>query len=145
MKAQLGKPTGLALALLATLLATFFVMGVFSVALAQTAPTRSFSSDTVEAGGTLQVTITLGGFNGQIVETLPGGFTYVSSSFDPAINGTVTDEMEPEIVFTVFGVNSVTYTVISTRSTTSGRTDIWWRGEDSHRRGCSDHWRRNVG
>ena len=32
MKAQLGKPTGLALALLATLLATFFAMGVFPVA-----------------------------------------------------------------------------------------------------------------
>ena len=29
MKAQLGKPTGLALALLATLLATFLAMGVF--------------------------------------------------------------------------------------------------------------------
>ena len=113
MKAQLGRPTGLALVLLSTLLATFLAMGVFSVAQAQTTPTRSFSSDTVEAGGTLQVTIALGGFNGQVVETLPGGFTYVSSSFDPAINGTVTDEMEPEIVFTVFGVNSVTYTVMA--------------------------------
>ena len=113
MKAQLGRPTGLALVLLFTLLATFLAMGVFSVAQAQTTPTRSFSSDTVEAGGTLQVTITLGVFNGQVVETLPGGFTYVSSSFDPAGNGTVTDEMEPEIVFTVFGVNSVTYTVMA--------------------------------
>ena len=35
MKAQLGRPTGLALALLSTLLATFLAMGVFSVALAQ--------------------------------------------------------------------------------------------------------------
>ena len=113
MKAQLGKPTGLALALLATLLATFLAMGVFSVAQAQAAPSRSFSPDTVEAGGTLQVTITLGGFNGRVEETLPVGFTYVSSSFDPAANGTVTDEMEPEIIFTVFGVNSVTYTVMA--------------------------------
>ena len=57
MKAQLGKPTGLALALLATLLATFLAMGVFSVAQAQAShsATRSFSSDgTVEAGGTIQ-------------------------------------------------------------------------------------------
>ena len=99
MKAQLGKSTGLALALLATLLATFLAMGVFSVAQAQTNPTRDFSSDTVEAGGTLQVTITLGGFNGQVVETLPGGFTYLSSSFDPVGNGRVTDEVEPEIIF----------------------------------------------
>ena len=113
MKAQLGRPTGLALVLLFTLLATFLAMGVFSVAQAQTTPTRSFSSDTVEAGGTLEVTITLGGFNGRVEETLPVGFTYVSSSFDPAANGTVTDEMEPEIIFTVFGVNSVTYTVMA--------------------------------
>ena len=44
MKAQLGRPTGLALALLATLLATFLAMGVFSVALAQriTAPPGAF-------------------------------------------------------------------------------------------------------
>ena len=35
MKAQLGRPTGFALALLATLLATFLAMGVFSVAQAQ--------------------------------------------------------------------------------------------------------------
>ena len=35
MKAKLGKQTGIALALLATLLATFLTMGVFSVALAQ--------------------------------------------------------------------------------------------------------------
>ena len=35
MKAQLGKPTGLALALLAALLATFLAMGVFSVAQAR--------------------------------------------------------------------------------------------------------------
>ena len=32
MKAQLGRPTGLALVLLSTLLATFLAMGVFSVA-----------------------------------------------------------------------------------------------------------------
>ena len=45
MKAQLGKPTGLALALLATLLATFLAMGVFAVAQAQTShsATRSIS------------------------------------------------------------------------------------------------------
>ena len=35
MKAQLGKPTGLVLALLTTLLAAFLAMGVFSVAQAQ--------------------------------------------------------------------------------------------------------------
>ena len=51
MKTQLGKQTGLALALLATLLATFLAMGVFSVAQAQESPsaTRSFPN-TVEPG-----------------------------------------------------------------------------------------------
>ena len=44
MKAQLGKPTGLVLALLTTLLATFLAMGVFSVAQAnEHNATRSFS------------------------------------------------------------------------------------------------------
>ena len=49
MKAQLGKPTGLALALLAALLATLFTMGAFSVAQAQTLPSaeRSFSDHSV--------------------------------------------------------------------------------------------------
>ena len=114
MKLQVGKSTGLALAVLATLLATFVAMGVFSVAQAQESPIRTFSADTVEAGGTLDVTINLGGINGQVVETLPDGFTYDSSSFDPAANGLVTDNTDntvPEIIFTVFGANSVTYTV----------------------------------
>ena len=44
MKAQLGRPTGLALVLLATLLATFLAMGVFSVAQAsEHSAIRSFS------------------------------------------------------------------------------------------------------
>ena len=79
MKAQLGKPTGLALALLAALLATFLAMGVFSVAQAQTelSATRSFSATTVAAwrhtsGYHHLVT---DGFNGQVVETLPTGFS----------------------------------------------------------------------
>ncbi len=44
--------------------------------------TRSFSSMTVDAGGQLTVTMTASNFGGfgQIVETLPDGFTYVSSS-----------------------------------------------------------------
>ena len=51
MKAQLGRPTGLALALLATLLATFLAMSVFSVALASSHNAeRSFSANTVAPG-----------------------------------------------------------------------------------------------
>ena len=113
MKAQVGKSTFIALALLATLLATLLAMGVYSVAQAQATPTRSFSSDMVEAGGTLDVTITVAGFNGQVVETLPDGFTYISSTFVPAANGRVSDDVEPEIIFTVFAATSVTYTVMA--------------------------------
>ena len=82
MKAQLGRPTGLALALLAALLATFFAMGVFSVALANSHNAeRSFSANTVEPGDPLVVTIALSDYSGfpSVIETLPTGFTYVSS------------------------------------------------------------------
>ena len=78
MKAQLGKPTGLALALLAALLATFLAMGVFSVAQAnEHSATRSFSATTVAPGGTLVVTIALAdyGRSGVVEETLPQGFS----------------------------------------------------------------------
>ena len=61
MKSQLGISTGLALALLATLLATLFAMGVFSVAQAQTShsASRSFSADMVVPGDMVEVTISL--------------------------------------------------------------------------------------
>ena len=85
MKAQLGKPTGLALALLAALLATFLAMGVFSVAQANEhsapgvfpLPLRWHLRDVV-------VTITLWCVTdnyGVVEETLPTGFNldYVRS------------------------------------------------------------------
>ena len=82
MKAQLGKPTGLALALLAALLATFLAMGVFSVAQANGhSATRSFSESTVAPGAELVVTIALSadyGEGGAVVETLPTGFIFMS-------------------------------------------------------------------
>ena len=62
MKAQLGKPTGLALALLSTLLSTFLAMGVFYVAQAnEHSATRSIPATTVAPGGEVTVNITLGG------------------------------------------------------------------------------------
>ena len=83
MKAQLGKPTGLALALLSTLLATLFAMGVFSVALAnEHSASRSFSATTVTPGGEITVNIALSEYGaiGRVVETLPQGFSLVSGS-----------------------------------------------------------------
>ena len=83
MKAQLGKPTGLALALLATLLATFLAMGVFPVAQASGhSATRSLSATTVAPGAEITVTIALSayGAGGSVSETLPEGFDIVSGS-----------------------------------------------------------------
>ena len=83
MKAQLGRPTGLALALLSTLLATFFAMGVFAVAQAnEHSATRSFSATTVAPGTEITVSIALSeyGEGGSIAETLPEGFGFVSGS-----------------------------------------------------------------
>ena len=82
MKAQLGKPTGLALALLSTLLATLLAMGVFAVAQAQESQSiRSFSPATVEPGETVEVTITIPDYEESVVvtETPPEGFTFESS------------------------------------------------------------------
>ena len=83
MRVQLGKQTGVALALLATLLATFLAMGVFSVAQADThSATRSFSADTVAPGAEITVTIALSeyGEGGSVSDTLPEGFNFVSGS-----------------------------------------------------------------
>ena len=84
MKAQLGKQTGLALALLATLLATLFAMGVFSVAQADNhSATRSISPMEVTPGGEVTVVIALSGHEGEqaiLSDTLPDGFSFVTGS-----------------------------------------------------------------
>ena len=82
MKAQLGRPTGLVLALLSTLLATFLAMGVFSVAQADThSAIRSFAPDSVVAGEVVMVTITLIGYTGGgvIEDNYPSDYTLASA------------------------------------------------------------------
>ena len=109
MKAQLGRPTGLALALLATLLATFLAMGVFSVALANSHNAeRSFSANTVEPGDPLVVTIAVTDYSGlgSVTETLPTGFTYVSSDA-----GLILEQPNNQVRFAFTGLDSFTYTV----------------------------------
>ena len=83
MKAQLGKQTGLALALLSTLLATLFAMGVYSVAQADGhSAMRSFSATEVEPTAVITITITLRDYDqsGVVRDTLQGGFTLVDES-----------------------------------------------------------------
>ena len=95
MKVQLGKQTGIALALLAALLATLLAMGVFSVAQAtehEPSASRSFSGSavsgsdadgyTVAVGGEVVVTIAIEGDHDEatIVEAWPEGFNLDASS-----------------------------------------------------------------
>ena len=90
MKAQLSKQAGLALALLAALLATLLAMGVYSAAQADSHnATRSFSATSVAPGDQITVTITLENYgrSGVIEETLPPGFTFVSSASGGSARG----------------------------------------------------------
>ena len=70
---------------------------------------RTFSPPHVEPGGTLEVTITASGYGpfGQVVETLPEGFTYRGSSLAAAA---VTVEGRT-VSFVLFGDESFTYSV----------------------------------
>ena len=74
---------------------------------------RSFSASTVDAGGELTVTITASGYGqfGQVVETLPAGFGYVSTSLPdpPWVSGQM-------LGFSLFGEESFTYTVTASRT-----------------------------
>ena len=118
MKAQLGMPTGLALALLSTLLVALFAVGAFSVAQAQTPPSadRSFSADTVAPGTEITVTIEVSnvGRGGAVEETLPPGFEYVDGS------GGALATLTGDVVGIAFRgtVSSVSYKVIA--SSTAG-------------------------
>ena len=71
--------------------------------------TRSFSSATVEAGGSLDVTVSASDYGafGKIVETLPAGFTYDSVS--PA--DTRVSQTGQVVSFNLFVDDSITYTV----------------------------------
>ena len=93
---------------------------------------RSFSAESVQAGSELEVTITAAnyGFGGQIVETLPEGFGYVSS--DPA--GATFDADERTVAFTLVDETTFKYTV--TAPTRSGGYRFSGVLKDSDR---SDH------
>ena len=112
MKVQLGKQTGLALALLSTLLAALLAMGAFSVAQAQQTShtvTRSLSETMVAPGAEIVVTIQLDVQNGGVVnETLPEGFRFVSSDH---ILLSETDDGAGFVIGRAVNATSFTYTV----------------------------------
>ena len=70
---------------------------------------RSFSTPSVSPGGQVVVTITANGFGafGEVVETLPPGFSLVASSL-PVGAGQVDDR---EVSFILIGETSLTYTI----------------------------------
>ncbi len=91
------------------------LLGFASVA-AQSTPsaTRSFDTTSVAPGGQVVVTVAVSGYGaaGALIETLPDGFSFVSSTHSDAVAS------GQEVSFTLFGETSVTYTV--TASQTAG-------------------------
>ena len=74
--------------------------------------TRSLSPTTVAPGGEVIVTIAANyGDFGQVVETLPEGFSYVAGSVDPA--SVRVAEEEQKITFTLLGDATFSYTVMA--------------------------------
>ena len=69
---------------------------------------RAFATASVGAGGEVVVTITASDYGqaGRVTETLPDGFTYVSSSLSEGVTAS-----EQTVRFTLFGEASFTYTV----------------------------------
>ena len=75
---------------------------------------RSFDADTVEPGVTIEITVTANDYGqiGQIVETLPEGFTFVDSTHDA--EGVEVDGRA--VTFTLLQDDSVTYTVMASEA-----------------------------
>ena len=73
---------------------------------------RSISPATVDTGGEVEVTIQASGYGfgaGQVVETLPAGFSYVNGSVNPS-NINVREE-DQDLKFTLLGETSFSYKV----------------------------------
>ena len=80
---------------------------------------RSLSPESVEPGGEVEVTITATGYGtlgGQVVETLPDGFSYVRSDLDEEAVAVVGQA----VTFTLFGTGPITFTYTVTASREEG-------------------------
>ncbi len=94
-----------------TMIAVMAALGLLGLGTvsAQQSPsaTRSFDPAAVAPGGQVVVTVTVTGYGsfGALIETLPAGFSFVSSTHSDAVaNG-------QEVSFTLFGDSSVRYSV----------------------------------
>ena len=91
--------------------------------------TRSLSTATVAPGGQITVTVAASGLGsfGQVVETIPSGFTYVSTTF---ADGAVVSGQT--VSFTIFG-SSANFTYTVTASSTAGSYSFSGMVKDSNR------------
>ena len=110
------------------------LLGSLPVAAQGSAPsaTRSFDKTTVEPGGELVVTIAATGYGslGAVIETLPAGFSYTSSSLTD--EGEVTEVDARTVRFTLQGADK-TFTYTVTASSTAGDYDFSGMLRDSDR------------
>ena len=97
--------------------------------------TRSFDTASVAAGGEVVVTIEATGYGslGAVTETLPAGFSYVSSSLTD--EGEVTEVDDVTVRFTLQGADK-TFTYTVTASNTGGTHDFSGKLRDADR---ADH------
>ena len=105
----------LAIAMLVTVTGLLGVLLGLNIVAAQQGPSamRSFDQDTVAPGGTLVVTITATGYGslGGLTETLPMGFSYVSSTLDDRHRITLLDDGQKVRFIFQGAVDAFTYTV----------------------------------
>ena len=110
MKTKIGMSLGLALTLMVGVFATILALGLFTtteVGAQSTGSVNRSIAATVAPDEMLTVTITpVGVAPGRITETLPAGFTYVTSSIDDQAVAT-----GQEVAFTIINNNAFTYTV----------------------------------
>ena len=113
------------------------LVAILPVAAQQQGPSaeRSLSSTTVDAGGTLTVTLQFANAGlGRLTETLPAGFTYVSSNL-PDNQVVVSGQT---VGFRLFQVTSpITYTV--TAASTAGEYDFSGTLRSGPQHGSSGH------
>ena len=88
------------------------LVGLAVVSAQTTGPTRSFSAAAVPAGGQFEVTVSgINGF-GQVVETLPAGFSYVGGSVSTTQGLVALESKQGQVLtFSTGGANSITYSV----------------------------------